>query len=68
MTNFLLININKIGGGKNKAIIVLKFMAALFITYSHMGILFPQYGGLVTGGAIGDGLFFFLFRIYFVFR
>lgn len=59
MTNFLLINIDKIGGGKNKAIIVLKFMAALFITYSHMGILFPQYGGLVTGGAIGDGLFFF---------
>lgn len=24
-----------------------------------MGILFPKYGGLVTGGAIGDGLFFF---------
>ena len=24
-----------------------------------MGLLFPQYGGLVTGGAIGDGLFFF---------
>lgn len=59
MINFLLININKIGGGKSKAIIILKFIAALFITYSHMGILFPQYGGLVTGGAIGDGLFFF---------
>ena len=37
----------------------MKFIAALFITYSHMGILFPKYGGLVTGGAIGDGLFFF---------
>lgn len=37
----------------------MKFIAALLITYSHMGILFPQYGGLVTGGAIGDGLFFF---------
>ena len=24
-----------------------------------MGILFPKYGSLVTGGAIGDGLFFF---------
>lgn len=24
-----------------------------------MGMLFPKYGGLVTGGAIGDGLFFF---------
>lgn len=31
----------------------------MLITYSHMGVLFPQYGGLVTGGAIGDGLFFF---------
>lgn len=29
-----------------------------------MGILFPNYGSLVTGGAIGDGLFFFLFRFY----
>jgi len=41
------------GGGKNRAIIYLKFIAALLITYSHMGILFPKYGGLVTGGAIG---------------
>ena len=47
------------GGGKNKAIIILKCLAALFITYSHMGILFPKYNELVTGGAIGDGLFFF---------
>lgn len=38
---------------------MLKFIAALLITYSHMGMLFPKYGGLVTGGAIGDGLFFF---------
>lgn len=47
------------GGGKNKGIILLKFIAALFITYSHMAILFPKFQGLVTGGAIGDGLFFF---------
>lgn len=45
--------------GKNKGIILLKFIAALFITYSHMAILFPRFQGLVTGGAIGDGLFFF---------
>lgn len=51
--------IKVIGGGVNKGIIILKFIAAFLITYSHMGILFPKYGGLVTGGAIGDGLFFF---------
>lgn len=45
--------------GKNKAIVLFKFFAALLITYSHMALLFPKYGGLVTGGAIGDGLFFF---------
>lgn len=36
----------------------LKVHCCLLITYSHMGILFPKYGSLVTGGAIGDGLFF----------
>ena len=55
----IIVKENYLGGGKNQAIIHLKFIAALFITYSHMGILFPQYRGLVTGGAIGDGLFFF---------
>lgn len=45
--------------GKNKAIVLFKFFAALLITYSHMALLFPKYSGLVTGGAIGDGLFFF---------
>lgn len=44
---------------KDYSIVLLKFIAALLITYSHMGNLFPYYGGLVTGGAIGDGLFFF---------
>lgn len=44
---------------KNKAIVIFKFFAALLITYSHMRLLFPKYGELVTGGAIGDGLFFF---------
>ena len=45
--------------GRNKAIVLFKFFAALLITYSHMGLMFPKFGGLVTGGAIGDGLFFF---------
>ena len=45
--------------GRNKAIVLFKFFAALLITYSHLGLLFPKFGGLVTGGAIGDGLFFF---------
>ena len=45
--------------GKNKAVVLLKFLAALLITYSHMKILFPKYEELVTGGAIGDALFFF---------
>lgn len=44
--------------GRNKAIVLFKFFAALLITYSHLGLLFPKFGGLVTGGAIGDGLFF----------
>ena len=44
---------------RNKAIVLFKFFAALLITYSHLGLLFPKFGGLVTGGAIGDGLFFF---------
>lgn len=45
--------------GKNKAVVLFKFFAALLITWSHLGALFPRYGALVTGGAIGDGLFFF---------
>ena len=45
--------------GKNKAVVLFKFLAALLITYSHMKILFPKYDWLITGGAIGDALFFF---------
>lgn len=36
--------------GKNKAIVVFKFFAALLITYSHMGLLFPKFGGLYRRG------------------
>ena len=52
--------------GRNKAIVLFKFFAALLITYSHMGLMFPKFGGLVTGGSIGDGLFFFCSRSFLV--
>lgn len=38
---------------------ILKFLAALLITNSHMEILYGEYSYLATGGAIGDSLFFF---------
>lgn len=38
---------------------VLKFMAVLLITNSHMDLLYGKYGFLGTGGTIGDVLFFF---------
>lgn len=39
---------------------ILKFLAALLITNSHMGLLYPEsLVKLSTGGAIGDVLFFF---------
>lgn len=34
--------------GRNKAIVLFKFFAALLITYSHMGLLFPKFGGLAV--------------------
>ena len=38
---------------------ILKFMAAVLITNSHMDLLYGKYSILATGGAIGDVLFFF---------
>lgn len=38
---------------------ILKFLAVLAITNSHMGLLYGKYSFLATGGAIGDALFFF---------
>lgn len=38
---------------------ILKFLAVLFITNSHMEPLYGEYSQLATGGAIGDVLFFF---------
>lgn len=38
---------------------LIKFLAALLITNSHMGMLYGKYNALATGGCIGDTLFFF---------
>lgn len=52
--------INGLGGGRNHAIDIMKFLAALLITNSHMGILYPEdVRFLATGGAVGNALFFF---------
>lgn len=37
----------------------IKFIAAILITNSHMGLLYGNYDFLATGGSIGDALFFF---------
>lgn len=45
---------------RNPSIDILKFFAAILITNSHMGMLYPDsLVRLSTGGAIGDVLFFF---------
>ncbi len=44
---------------RNIGIDVLKCIAAILITNSHMDILYHPYETLATGGAIGDVLFFF---------
>lgn len=45
---------------RNPSIDILKFFAALLITNSHMGLLYPDsLAKFSTGGAIGDVLFFF---------
>lgn len=51
---------------RNISIDILKCFAALIITNSHMDILYPKFGALATGGAIGDALFsFVLVSLYF---
>lgn len=44
---------------RNIAIDILKVFAVLLVMNSHMGICYPKYNILATGGAIGDALFFF---------
>lgn len=48
-----------IANGRNAGIDILKFLAVLLITNSHMEPLYGEYSKLATGGAIGDALFFF---------
>lgn len=38
----------------------LKFFATLLIINSHIGKCYGDYAALATGGAIGNGLFFFV--------
>ena len=52
-----LVNSNK---GRIDAVDILKFIAAILITNSHMAELYPiQFKPLATGGALGDAVFFF---------
>ena len=44
----------------NISIDILKFIAAILITNSHMEILYVDpFKSIATGGSIGNGLFFF---------
>ena len=44
---------------RDTSIDILKFIAVLAITNSHMELLYGKYSALGTGGVIGDVLFFF---------
>ena len=44
---------------RNVSIDILKCLAAILITTSHMQMLYPKFTFLATGGAVGDVLFFF---------
>ena len=44
---------------RNVGIDILKFLAVLLITNSHMEMLYGKYSALATGGTIGDVLFLF---------
>lgn len=44
---------------RNITIDILKFLAAILITNSHMDLLYSKFSFLATGGTIGDVLFFF---------
>ena len=44
---------------RNISVDILKCIAAIIITNSHMDALYPNFKSLATGGAIGDAFFFF---------
>lgn len=50
---------------RNIGIDILKCFAAIVITNSHMDILYPKFGALATGGAIGDALFSFVLVLHY---
>lgn len=50
---------------RNASIDILKCIAAILITNSHMELLYGKYSILATGGAIGDVLFFSVLALHF---
>lgn len=44
---------------RDHSIDIIKFLAVIFISISHMEPIFGKYAALASGGALGDGLFFF---------
>lgn len=44
---------------RDTAIDFVKFLALFLVLNSHMGVCYPKWQFLATGGAIGDALFFF---------
>ena len=48
------------GKTRDTAIDFVKFIAVFLVLNSHMGVCYPKYQFLATGGAIGDSLFFFV--------
>lgn len=58
--NDLKVEVSKsVMNNRNIAIDIVKLLAVILITNSHMDIMYPKYTFLATGGAIGDSLFFF---------
>lgn len=45
---------------RDTAVDFVKFIAVFLVMNSHMGICYPKYQFLATGGAFGDALFFFV--------
>ena len=51
---------HKVSRQRDTAIDFVKFIAVFLVLNSHMGVCYPKYQFLATGGAIGDALFFFV--------
>lgn len=50
---------------RNISVDILKCIAAIIITNSHMDALYPNFKSLATGGAIGDALFSFVLVLHY---